>query len=149
MCEDLTSTSREVIQKFPFPGCSWEVFTSSLPEYAAGMPQWNHVFIRLMDKSPGGLEVARFKLTRLEGNGNILISHDTSVRDIWRGRGIGRVMMKLKKAICIASDSISLMATVADTNEAENRLLCMTGWANRGAVTPTARIWTWTKGANE
>lgn len=143
MCEDLTSTSREVIQKFPFPGCSWEVFTSSLPEYAAGRPQWDHVLIRLMDKSPHGIEVARFKLTRLEGNGQVLISHETCVGERWRGRGIGRVMMKLKKAICIASDSLSLMATVADTNVAENHLLCTTGWTNRGSISPSARLWVW------
>lgn len=70
----------------------------------------------------------RFGLTLMPGNRRILISHDSYVNYLDRGKGIGKKMLNLREEIAKEVGVNLLLATVRDDNAAENHILLTDGW---------------------
>jgi len=72
---------------------------------------------------------AKFVLTFLPGNRRVLVSHGVEILSEFRGKGLGRELLRLRESCAIKAGVNLLMATVRNDNAPEIHLLETDGWS--------------------
>jgi GNAT superfamily N-acetyltransferase len=80
-------------------------------------------------------------LSMLLGCPSVVQSWDVSVPERWRGRGLGKLFLRWKMDACRAAGKTSMIATVANSNAAEQHILEGAGWRRVGDASAEAGLW--------
>jgi hypothetical protein len=83
-----------------------------------------------LSRSPLTWGVAHFELSVLPGCGGVLVSHNSWVGYLERGKGIGNLMQDMKLWVAKRLEVGKMIATVVHGNGAEQQLLHKHGWTH-------------------
>lgn len=87
-----------------------------------------------------GRWLGAFSVSPFPGNRTVVISSDVSLRDNFRGLGVGSLLHSMRLKAMQEAGADSVMCTVANDNEVEKAILKKNGWELACSISPTASL---------